>query len=170
MPIEFDFLLFIGLMSVWFLVHLEGPLRGHEFLLPYSSKLFLSCLFFLVLCNSLALVSISEFFSTKQKPDKISWKAMGKIILNSDTWCKSAQLKVDRSQYLQCYLEMIGQFVIKPSKTFIITLFPKVLAMGSAYSWKLPYNKDIQCLDNSSNVFKTSPMLNIKPEAQNGAI
>lgn len=66
-------------------------------------------------------------FSPKTEPGQdccaFSWKAMGKIILNSDTWCKSVQLKVDRSQYLQCYLEMIGQLVIKPSKTFIITLF-----------------------------------------------
>lgn len=53
----------------------------------------------------------------------VSQKATGKIILNSDTWCRSGRLKADRSQYLQCYLEMIGQLVIKPPKTFVITLF-----------------------------------------------
>lgn len=65
----------------------------------------------------------------------ISQKVMGKIILNSDTWYKSMKLKVDRSQYLQCYLEMIGQLVIKPSRTFIVTLFQGFL-LWDWLSWK----------------------------------
>lgn len=61
-----------------------------------------------------------------------SQKAMGKIILNFDTWCRSVQLKVDRSQYLQCYLETIGQLVIKSSKIFI-TLFQGSLQLETAW-------------------------------------
>ena len=34
MPITFGFLPLIGLMSIWFRVQLEGPLKRQEFLLP----------------------------------------------------------------------------------------------------------------------------------------